>query len=254
MPHDKRRVKISEEIGWFPAKGPFAVSGVSIKGGIEYDPEEDKLKCHECGEWFSDLAAHAFARHQLKSDEYKLRHGLNLSSALCCERLRQCRIKGQRKSAESFNANRKKDGKHIRRKPRQHGNASIERQNKLGLCADQLLEKLTACANSVGHTPTHVELKEYKLSRRALETRFGSVREALRIAGFMPRPQGRNVLTYNRESLLAMVYKFKQLQGRWPTYSDCRRGLLPNRKTFYDHFGGWPKMLAIAKEGKNDAT
>ena len=75
---EQRHVLIRGHVFKWEEKEPFVQSGVSVAGAVEYDFANDKLRCHECGEWFLNLGSHIAQYHQMKTEEYRLKHGLNL--------------------------------------------------------------------------------------------------------------------------------------------------------------------------------
>lgn len=52
------------------------------KGRLSYDPVEDKVQCHICGNWYKKLEAHVWPKHGLLADEYREEFGLNRNTPL----------------------------------------------------------------------------------------------------------------------------------------------------------------------------
>jgi hypothetical protein len=84
----KRYVILLGHVFNYEDKAPFVQSGQSIRGAIEYDKDNDKLKCHECGEWFDAIWSHSFQAHGIHSREYKVKHGLAQSASLVSQSAR----------------------------------------------------------------------------------------------------------------------------------------------------------------------
>lgn len=53
-------------------------------------------------------------------------------------------------------------------------------------------------------------------------------------------------ITYSKEQLLDFLRKFEKINGRKPSYSDSKRGLLPYLSRYSYHFGSWKKALEAA--------
>ena len=59
------------------------------RGILDYDPIEDKVQCHICGEWFRGLNNHVFRTHGCTADDYREEFGLNRNQSLICEGTKQ---------------------------------------------------------------------------------------------------------------------------------------------------------------------
>ena len=58
-------------------------------------------------------------------------------------------------------------------------------------------------------------------------------------------PLGRKV-HFSEEELLDFLRAFKEINGRDPSPSDCRRKLLPDTSRYYSKFGSWVKAKELA--------
>lgn len=54
------------------------------------------------------------------------------------------------------------------------------------------------------------------------------------------------IIRYDKDQLIDFLRVFEKVNKRKPSYSDCRRGLLPHLSRYSYHFGSWKKTLAIA--------
>jgi len=79
IPEHATHVIIGGESLFYDAKAPYERSGMSIKGALEHDAENDLVRCHECGEFFRHLGHHVRA-DGLNGAEYKIRNGLSIGS------------------------------------------------------------------------------------------------------------------------------------------------------------------------------
>lgn len=251
----ERKVRIDGELVFYKDKAPYVPSGHSVKGGLEYDEAEDKVKCHECGEWFHSLASHVVKGHQMMAADYKRQHGLKQSSALVSEGLRHALV--AKKSGyywEKLNdqaamrAHMEMMQKR-RRKPsgRRHRVDWSEYRNRHGLCHAQLLESVRALVETVGRFPRTSDLKEHGLLRKTLIARFGSLEQAVSLAvGRKYRSLPRSKF-YSIRELKVLLQTFVKNTGKLPTESDFRRGLLPAKSTYIYNFGSW--KAAVRKCG-----
>ncbi len=141
----------------YEQKAPFVPSGVSIYAASEYDFRKDRLRCHECGEWFASVSVHiANGGHgDMGVEEYKRKHGLALTSSLI-------NFKGRSQRALVMNRNRPSDNPNFRAarskvKPAAKLNSEEERNSK-GTCLAQTAFKIVMLAKKLGHTPSTREL------------------------------------------------------------------------------------------------
>jgi hypothetical protein len=77
------QVLIRGKVFLYKQKAPFVPSGKSVLGALEYDEATDRVRCHECGEWFGSVGQHARRAHMLSPKDYNARHGLRLGASLC---------------------------------------------------------------------------------------------------------------------------------------------------------------------------
>lgn len=54
------------------------------------------------------------------------------------------------------------------------------------------------------------------------------------------------VVHYDKETLIDFLRIFEKKNGRYPSGSDCRRGLLPTQGRYIYHFKSWHKALRVA--------
>jgi hypothetical protein len=257
-PEGERSVIISGNVMLYNVKAPYTTSGKSILGALEFDPEDDTVRCHECGAWFKGLARHLGAVHGIKSREYKLKHGLKLNSGLVAESTRAKLIKhmvteysrpARRKASLCNPLNRKKA-----LKARAKIKTSVRSGKKLGipayenlhrLCAKQLVEKIKTVQISMEKTPTTRELEEHGVSRSAVMFHFGSHDKALKAAGMEDGIIAR-APRYTDEQLLEFLRNVVLMKNRLPSRSDYRRGLIPNQDTYRRRFGSWSNAIQAA--------
>jgi hypothetical protein len=181
-------------------KAPFVPSGVSVYGAIEWDEAQDKIRCHECGEWYKDLASHVNQGHTLDTREYRERHGLRLSTPLWAFSLRRnTQERFKTKTGMGF----KPGNRHGQFGGRSRGNRSgAETANMNGRCCAQELFKIQTLAAQLGRTPTVKELEENKLCAKRLRVKFNaSMADILRMAGLTPNPPGPSVSKLDNERM-----------------------------------------------------
>ena len=172
----------------YEEKAPFVPSGQSVLGALEYNQDTDETKCHECGEWFHSLGHHVTYSH-MPLDEYKRRHGLRKSSALCGLRIRGA----HRDAAKKLTV----PGVGILSPSRlRHGRPKAKSQewaNENSRCCAQLLFRIQVIAATVGHTPNRAELRDAGICHTSIANKFGSLTRAMKLAGLEPNGLGGNV-------------------------------------------------------------
>jgi len=249
----ERYVLAGGTIHLYRAKAPFTKSGKSILGALEYDPDEDKIRCHECGEWHGGLNMHLRMKHGINAREYKDEHGLKRGTALIAERQRQRLIiaglarkkEGMIEKMQSAMGLGARRIAILRKASSIHGNRKEEYRNQNGNCNLQLLKKIKKLSEQVGRTPTIPQLREIGICPGTLKHRFGSAAAAIKLAGLVPNGKG-DCRRYSTPQLIEMLSSFRGLHGRWPAASDTRRGLLPDVSTYIERFGSWARALRKA--------
>jgi ROS/MUCR transcriptional regulator protein len=190
----ERKVIIRGHVFDYEEKAPFVVSGQSLLGAVEYDPVQEKVKCHECGGWFRYVAGtHLRFTHKLASLAYKLRHGINVKSPICAPSFSAIRGKQHKPTAEQTAVLVEAGRLH----KRLYGNNltnrvghNYERANATNRCQAQTLFRIQLLAADLGHTPSSDEMCAVGLDQPLLVRNFGNRRKAVEIAGLEPRPTG----------------------------------------------------------------
>lgn len=183
-------------------KAPFIRSGKSVLGAIEYDALSKTVKCHECGAWHGWLPTHILHMHGLSAREYRQAHGLCGDNPLCAPeksmQLRKIYTRTRRHgkigplrrgAADRVSAL----GVASRLQKKIFPSLSQETRNLRRVCPAQLLARLQELAQRLGHTPTGEELHAHGILRQTLMATFGSVAEAMHLAGLPSNPVGKHL-------------------------------------------------------------
>lgn len=229
-------------VTFYNYKEPFMEfkDGFGYEGVLLYDEVDGSVQCHICGKWFESLGHHVNRAHGMNSSVYKLTVGLNQSSALISEKLREKLILAGRGSLaqrlENLSLPKKKKDKAM------FPTNTRQKQNRTGNCPMQLLNRIKEMSDKVGRTPTALELEEV-VSKKTIKTIFGSMANAVRLAGLAPRAKGIGVTykTYTKEEILQIMVNFKEVYKRDPLMTDSKRGLIPSWGAFVKHFGSFNK-------------
>lgn len=236
-------VRINGETFLYKAKSPFVVSGESVAGALEIDPSNDTVKCHECGAWFRYLGSH-IRTHELTACAYKRKHGLQLSTSLVNEAIRQKMIKsGQDNAIHAVNGGAKtrmRKGNSLA--SNRKGHLNLEQRNSSGMCHAQLLERIKSLAADLGRTPTVDECHAKGISVTSATKAFnGPWKTVIALAGLQPRSPGDRLSKshpkYSRAVLITILRGFYDRFGRTLTCSDIRRGLSPGYDIYCKYFG-----------------
>jgi hypothetical protein len=245
----KRMVRVRGVIQIYDEKG-YEPSGESIKGALELSDDQEQLKCHECGDWFENLAKHVMHGHDMRVAEYKRLHGLKKTSALVNERLRVKMALAGNAFAQRYGARfmAKASAKlaHLRKNGFKNTRKStIEQRNARRNCPVQVAHDLRTLAEKLHRRPTHFELRQAGISESGIRAKYGTIKKALDAvcANMVRKPATR---WYSNEELLELLKMFREKYKRPPFASDTRRGLLPSWQTFAQRFGSWNKALVAA--------
>jgi len=253
-----RRVILSGKVFLYRQKAPFVPSGKSVLGALEYDQTEDKVRCHECGDWFQNVGVHAAHAHGLRARDYKIRHGLLIKSALVSEGVRvSASVKSPELIAKFVAAGQSAATRaKLAAAERLVGRKSVEKKNESGRCHAQLLFRVQTLATRIGRTPTAVELREagIHVSSLLVTLNVGSLSAVMSYLGLAPNPSGgpagvnpsKGRKKYTETTLIELMRDFYAKYARIPRRTDYRRGLLPNESTFAGCFGGMWKCYEAA--------
>ncbi len=154
-------------------KAPFVPCGVSIQGAIEYRPKTDEMRCHECGEWFSNLGSHVRV-HDVSVATYKLTHGLVVRTNLTSQATRikyRANIERQGSRERRIN-NLKACVKTGNRQKR----VDFETRNARNKCNAQMLFTIKRFILANGRNPVIRELKDIGLHSTDLSKAFNGAK------------------------------------------------------------------------------
>lgn len=240
-------VLIRNQTFFYKQKAPFIVSGMSVLGALEYDSAEDKVKCHECGEWFYALCGRHLRNHGLSHRSYKFKHGLSLRTALCGERLRETKIRKSHgwPAMKDPNIRAVAVRKALATK-KEIRPIMYEQRNINGSCQAQILQAIRTKTAMLGRRPTTKELHGMgiHLPSSYLVLNVSSLDALFSLADLAEFPShgGRTgVRNYTKAILIELIrdhyVKFRRVIKR----SDCRRGILPQPAIFRKFFGSLGK-------------
>jgi hypothetical protein len=223
---------------------------MSLRGALEYDQENDLVKCHECGLFFKALAPHARQIHRMRAREYKIAHGLRIRSALIAEStrrlyskasIRKC-VGGPQAQMAALRALNTSPNRSKKTRSR-----IIETDNSKRMCDAQILQRLRDATKQLGRPPTLRELSEFHFSVSTLARHFGSLRRLFELARIQGRDSGGK---WGTAALLAFINNFIHIHGREPHTSDADRGLIPSSRVYSNRFGGLGRAIALARKRK----
>ena len=232
--------------------------GYGYYGAVLATLDGTQIQCHVCGKLFADVSRHVLLAHQLSSTQYKTQFQLAKKTALVSESARLNRRQVMWKllhTRPELYAKWKANwalGKANRRRHPQQPRLALETKNKRGTCPQQLLEKILEVKRQLKHVPSLAEFVEACGTQRykhLIFTVYGSWLNALKACkltakintspGFKRR--------YQRDELIDLLQLFTTENNRLPTYTDCRRGLLPSGEVFARMFGTWEQAREEAK-------
>ena len=170
-------------------KAPFAASGVSVFGAVEYDYARDVLRCHECGEWFKSLSNHiGHGSHEMSLRDYKGRHGLRLITALVSKTHTEKKSKAAFVSRNGDIANSMLHRDPSKPIARALSINQSEERNEFGRCPAQMYFKIMRLSVEVNGTPTVTQLKAAGISPSTFFRSLGvkTLTEAYLIIGLEP--------------------------------------------------------------------
>ena len=182
-------------------------NGYGYQGNLLYDDVEEKIQCHECGEWFTQLTHFHLRKHNFAPDEYRDKFGLNKTTSLTSSELAERKAQISAKSyvwgkmtpeefAEFFKKKLKQYRKRDKQLKRSKGygrRLNVETMNRYRTCPLQVEERLTKIVDKLGKAPLVKELDAIDSSLfLILSKRFKSYTNALHYFGLRPNKGSSN--------------------------------------------------------------
>lgn len=218
--------------------------GYGYYGTLGISEDGEYVQCAICGLLFLDLSVHIRA-HKTSAAEYKKEFKLAETASLMGETTREKRQRNAvklipsaelpahlRKYNEKVQSGEIRHGGNMRRQ----GGYNLQRRNKLGVCPDQVLEKVELLAKKLGHAPSQVEFSEEYGGRYLTSIKFqhGSWSNAIHMLDMKTKEE---LKAPDKEQLLDELRLFHRGFGRIPTTSDFNRGKLRDRGVYTRAFG-----------------
>lgn len=261
-PQAARYVRIDGRVFLYRSKEPYISSGQSVLGAIEYNPQADTLKCHECGEWHKSLGTHSAMLHGIRANAYKKKHGLKRKTSLVSEGLRSAA------STRMATANELRGGTPLQLDPemREAANQALratgrggthcpEHRNLRKTCQAQIIQRVNEFAGELRHTPSQIEIEDIGLTKDTVcfALNVATWNEAMQICNLEPNRKG---VSMSRETAYALIQGFIEKYKRVPRTSDINRGLVPSYDTLKRLFGGGIKsaLSAMREDGFTSPT
>lgn len=230
------------------------IGGFGFVGTIAYDENEEYTQCHICGDLYRHLGKHVAQSHEMNSNEYKEKFGLDKSTSLLAANTRSSYVKKWENMSDDDRKvllDRLKDisGNRYHHRSQERYTRRLEYYNKRGSCPDQIIDKIITLSSELGRTPSSLEFQERwggKHYSNSARLHFGSWQEAVRQAGLTPLDRHAPI-RYTDEQLIESLIEFKKRYGREPYYKDLRTGLLLGGSWVYrNRFGRWSTAKKIA--------
>lgn len=209
-------------------KEPFMKfqEGTGYLGVLLFDGETDKVQCHFCGTWHTELGNHLHREHNMTAKAYKEKTGLRQSTALIGEILRAKLIaSGLTKRLQNIRPGYGPMSQEQKDKIATTLRANaIESQNERNTCDDQLPTRLRKIYDKLGRTPSQRlgEIPFYE----TLMKRYGSMKRACELAEIPYREHGthiNNTKEYTREICKAWSKEFIIREKRLPRITDYQK-------------------------------
>lgn len=249
-PAKQRYVMIRGQVYTWEEKAPYVSSGKSLLGAFEYDRENDRIRCHECGEWHTRLSAHVAFRHsELSTAGYKRKHGIVQNVGLTALRKRTQDIETAQARARLAP---KMPPAHFGKRQRHPPNMETFR-NERNICEAQCLFRLRNLVLEIGSVPLTHEIPVNL--RKNLRHHYGTVTNALEILGLQAHRA-----VYTKDILIEALRDFYVLNRRLPLLKEWNgMGRLPCYGTYINRFGSLMAAYEaaglgiIAKQQRADA-
>jgi hypothetical protein len=209
------------------------------------------MRCHECGDYRHNLANH-IKLHFISATEYKAKHGLKKKTALVPDSLRVRLSSASRRREGMLDPEQAAErmAKLNARRGTTRGTTlpgKAENRNAAGTCREQTLQKVSALAKDLGRTPTVTELAAAGVAQSDLIYHFGSVTQAMKLAGLLPNASGGQVRLPSEEFLIQQLRVFYYNNRRLPRTTDMNRGFFAfSAWPYYRLFGSFRNAIEVA--------
>ncbi len=234
--------------------------GFGFYGCLLVSLDRETVQCHICGKLFANVASHSRQKHDILVSDYRERFMLARKTALVSETERDRMKQHMLDYINSLTPQEKKDFyikkrqgliNGIRMRTRFQPKESLETKNKKGTCPDQLIAKIHEVHKKLGRTPSlaeFIDITDGQRYKHLIFTTFGSWLNALKIAKLQPKERKLDYVRheYSDEELLEYLSLYAQENGKLPTATDCKRGLLPDYNVYIRHFGSFPRARYLA--------
>lgn len=228
---------------------PYVETDTGGYGGvILYDESQDKIRCEECGKWFTSLEKHVEKIHSLSVREYKIKYELLLKIPLISRGLSEKRSIAGLESKKRHGLPKFPSDKSYR----SHLNITRKTtgfKNKLNLCDAQIITRLEVVRQMGGELTTSNLAKYDNKLYKYLIHKYGSVEDTCKKYEIMRTNNSGQALRDRLTDVMIIteLRKWVVTHGIIPTYKDMKRkNGLPSWQTIYNHFGSYRRAIMMA--------
>lgn len=162
------------------AKAPLMPNdnGIGFKGVKIQTPNRELIQCSECGQWLRSISDFHLKKHKLTTKEYKKKYGLNSGTALSSDITSNKRAKNMDRinieNKEIIEKARQINKKHLL-KGRGRKIQTFEQMNNVGLCPEQIREKVRNYIIRFNRLPVKNNGRDGFRELSALKKRYGGI-------------------------------------------------------------------------------
>lgn len=224
-------------------------NGYGYQGVVMYDDVADLVQCAICGKWKRSVGSHCVRVHGVNRDEYKMRFGLALKTALCSKDVSSVQSRNIRAAINDGRVKlqicKLKRNLRYRRAPRQTNKSIIQIKNKSGLCELQMRTRYEVVKKIVGREPKQLDIVEYDPALAGgIHRVFGNINNYRKHLGLKPKTM-EDYRTYEDLDIVAALRRFAKNNHRTPRPADFQKSKngYPHFSSIYDRFGSWSNAL-----------
>lgn len=241
----------------YAEKMPYVSSGFGDHGVVRCNDPEDVLLCNECGTWWRMLGKHVHCHGGMTAREYKLRHGLRLSTPLVAPRLlaeirdrtlRSGHLRPYLAGAAQVKAMNASKLLRDSGQGRDFLDAHSEQANIKGHCHEQVMASFYSLRDRLGRAPNGKEFHEFSgIDTSVIRRRFAgkTYNEFVAFCGEIPHTKSPHT-RWSRAALIEILRDYYVKTGRVPTETASRRGELPSYTNFRNYFGSIKEAIRQA--------
>lgn len=215
----------------------YGYNGVVIR-----DRVRDVLQCHECGKWFENLGSHVWAVHKIFARDYKIKHGLFITTPLCSRKMSKFYSDNALKNTDIMKVREKIDYSKVGKFHKGNQKVTMAWKNQHNLCPEQIKARYAVVKEQCGGVPTAAQVRKLDHQLWRWMWRNGGRKAVAAILGDEIK-NGRYGWGWDEISAIAAIRSYVQKNGY---INSCCKDFAPNFQILKKLFGSYRRAMTQA--------